>query len=369
MSDLRNSPLHAEHEKLGASFIPFGPWNMPLKYGNELDEHRAVRSTCGLFDLSHMGELRVTGPEAGEFLDYALISHLSAVAVGKAKYTMIVTEDGFIIDDLIVYRLADTEFLVIPNAGNAATVFDHLLTRAANFQVTVTDESAATALIAVQGPNAEALLLTLVDAHSTKTITDLRYYAATPATIADHEVLLARTGYTGEDGFELFLPNAEAADLWQKILAAGAEFGLKPAGLAARDSLRLEAGMPLYGNELSLQLTPIDAGLGVLVGKKKESDFVAKAALLSGSTPKRLLVGLVSDGRRAARAHAELFDADGNLVGEVTSGQPSPTLGHPIALAYVNRELTEPGTELQADIRGKRYLFTVVPLPFYARKK
>ncbi len=366
MTDMQQSPLHAEHEKLGASFVPFGPWNMPLKYGSELEEHRAVRSKSGLFDLSHMGEIRVTGADAGQFLDYALISHLSAIAVGKAKYTMIVNDNGFIIDDLIVYRLDDAEYLVVPNAGNADTVYAELVSRAEPFDVSLTNESASTALIAVQGPTAEALLLTLADTDA-ETITNLRYYAATPATIAGHDVLLARTGYTGEDGFELFLPNEQASSLWQKILAAGTEFGLQPAGLAARDSLRLEAGMPLYGNELSLSLTPIDAGLGVLVGKKKENDFVAKEVLLSATSPQRLLVGLVSEGRRAARAHAELFDATGSAVGEVTSGQPSPTLGHPIALAYVDRELTEPGTVLEADIRGKRYPFTVVKLPFYTR--
>ena len=369
MSELQRSPLHPEHEKLGAAFVPFGPWTMPLKYGNELDEHRAVRSTCGLFDLSHMGEIRVTGQDAAAFLDYALISQLSAIAVGKAKYTMMVNEDGFIIDDLIVYRLAEEEFLVVPNAGNATTVFKQLSTRSQNFQVAVRDESADTALIAIQGPQAEALLLSLVDAPLSETITALRYYSATPAVVAGHEVLVARTGYTGEDGFELFLPNDHACDLWRRILNAGTAFGLQPAGLAARDSLRLEAGMPLYGNELNLNLTPIDAGLGVLVGKKKENDFIAKDILLKAMQPKRLLVGLVSDGRRAARAHAELFDANGTAVGEVTSGQPSPTLGHPIALAYVDREYTEPGTALSADIRGKRYPFTVVKLPFYARAK
>ena len=369
MTELRQSPLHAEHEKLGASFTAFGPWNMPLKYGNELEEHRAVRTTCGLFDLSHMGEIRVTGPDAGAFLDYALISHLSIIKVGKAKYSMIVNEDGHIIDDLITYRLGENEFLVVPNAGNADTVFQAFVDRAARFDVELVNESTDTALIAVQGPNAEALLVTLTNEADSQIVKEMKYYSAAPVTVAGHEVLLARTGYTGEDGFELFLPNAGAADLWERILQAGDEFGLKPAGLAARDSLRLEAGMPLYGNELNLTLTPIDAGLGVLVGKKKEGDFVAKEKLLSGTPPTRVLVGLTSTGRRAARAHAELFDADGTVVGEVTSGQPSPTLGHPIALAYVDTALAEPGTKLEADIRGKKYPFEVVKLPFYSRAK
>ena len=373
---LRRSPLHQEHEALGATFTPFGQWDMPLKYGSELEEHRAVRTTVGLFDLSHMGEIRVTGAQAGEFLDYALISQLSTIKVHKAKYSMIVNEQGGIIDDLISYRLGDQEYLVIPNAGNAETVFAAFNERAADFRaqgndVQVADESADTALIAVQGPQAEALLLTLAPEAHHATITDMGYYACAPAHIAGHDVLLARTGYTGEDGFELYIGNADAPDLWQAIYTAGQaeEFGLKPAGLAARDSLRLEAGMPLYGNELSLDHTPFDAGLGVLIGKKKEGDWVGKLALEQAPESARVLVGLTSQQRRAARAGADLLNQDDQVVGTVTSGQPSPTLGIPVALAYVDRALSEPGTELIADIRGKQYPFTVVALPFYSRSK
>ncbi|MDO5097867.1 MAG: glycine cleavage system aminomethyltransferase GcvT [Corynebacterium sp.] len=364
MTDLRQSPLHAEHDKLGATFIPFGPWNMPLKYGNELAEHRAVRGTCGIFDLSHMGEVWVSGPDAGAFLDYALISRLSTIKVGKAKYTMIVAASGGIIDDLIVYRTAEDTFLVVPNAGNADVVVKELRDRAAGFDVVLNDASATTALIAVQGPNAQALILEL--AANPQAVTELGYYAAVPAVIADHDVLLARTGYTGEDGFELFIPAEEATDLWQKIIAAGDAHELVPCGLAARDSLRLEAGMPLYGNELTLETTPLHAGLGVLVAK--EGDFIGKDALAEVS-PERVLVGLTSSGRRAARSHAALFDADGTAVGEVTSGLPSPTLGHPIALAYVDVAHSEIGTALEAEISGKRYPFEVVALPFYSRKR
>ena len=189
MTELRQSPLHAEHEKLGASFTAFGPWNMPLKYGNELEEHRAVRTACGLFDLSHMGEIRVTGPDAGAFLE--------------------------------------NEFLAVPNAGNAETVFQAFVDRAAKFDVELVNESTDTALIAVQGPNAEALLVTLTNEADGQIVKEMKYYSAAPVTVAGHEVLLARTGYTGEDGFELFLPNAGAADLWERILQAGDEFGLR----------------------------------------------------------------------------------------------------------------------------------------------
>ncbi|MBP3088004.1 glycine cleavage system aminomethyltransferase GcvT [Corynebacterium sp. sy017] len=370
MSELIHSPLHNEHEKLEARFTPFGQWNMPLKYGSELEEHRAVRSAAGLFDLSHMGEIRVSGAQAGEFLDYALISLLSALPVGKAKYSMIVAEDGGIIDDLITYRLAEQEYLVVPNAGNATTVFAELEKRAAGFEVSVVDESKDTALIAVQGPRAEEIVLAAT-ANTPETdpevVRSLRYYACAPIMVDQLAVLLARTGYTGEDGFELYVSAEQATILWQKLLAVGAQFGLIPAGLAARDSLRLEAGMPLYGNELSRQRTPISAGLGVLVSKKKQGDFVGKQALSNAEQPTQVLVGLVSKERRAARAHTPLLDENDQVVGEVTSGQPSPTLGHPIALAYVDRAYQEPGSVLRADIRGKHYAFEVVKLPFYSR--
>lgn len=367
---LRHSPLHAEHEGLGATFTPFGEWSMPLKYGKELDEHRAVRQAAGLFDLSHMGEVRVSGPQAAAFLDYALVSHLSALAVGKAKYSMIVRPDGGILDDLITYRLGDEEFLVVPNAANTGTVVAALRERAEGFDVTLADESTQTALVAVQGPRAEEILLSLLEEQDREALRTLKYYAALTATVAGvADVLIARTGYTGEDGFELFTPNANASALWDAALEAGREHGIRPAGLAARDSLRLEAAMPLYGNELSEDLTPIDAGLGVLVSKKKEGDFVGRAALSAVGQPSRILVGIASDGKRAARAGATLFSPDGAEIGVVTSGQPSPTLGHPIALAYVDRTTATPGTDVVVDIRGKQYPFRIVETPFYKRAR
>lgn len=354
------SSLHAEHEKLGAMFTDFGGWQMPLRYGNELEEHRAVRTTAGLFDLSHMGEVRVAGAEAGKFLDYALISQLSAIAVGRAKYTMIVNEEGGIIDDLIVYRLDESEYLVVPNAGNAVTVAGLLADRAEGFDVTVTDESQDTALIAVQGPRAAEML---------GDIPELKYYSAAPATILGHEVLLARTGYTGEDGFELFLPATEATVLWQALIDAGSAVDLLPCGLASRDSLRLEAGMPLYGHELTRELRPQDAGLGVLVSKKKTESFVGSDVLLAEYTPARKLIGLQGEGRRAARAESIVLSPEGKEIGVVTSGQLSPTLGYPIALAYVDVAHATEGDTLDVDIRGKKHTYTVVKLPFYSRPK
>ena len=370
--------LYEQHKIAGASFTDFGGWQMPLKYSSELAEHHAVRNAAGLFDLSHMGEVWVTGPDAAAFLDYALAGKLSAVAVGKAKYSLICQEDGGIIDDLISYRRAEDKYLVVPNAGNAAVVAAALAERAAGFDVVVDDVSAETSLIAVQGPNAEAILLTLVPADQHSLVTELKYYAAVEVGITVNgtvqDLLLARTGYTGEDGFEIYVPNEDAAGLWDALLEAGAGHGLIPAGLACRDSLRLEAGMPLYGNELSRDNNPYAAGLGPVVSLKKESDFVGKAVLAelkelgAGSTSGRRLVGLKGLGRRAGRSHYPVLK-DGIVVGEVTSGQPSPTLGYPIALAYVDVEHSEPGTALDIDLRGKPEPFEVVELPFYKRTK
>ncbi len=375
--------LYEEHKKLGASFTDFGGWQMPLKYSSELAEHHAVRKSAGLFDLSHMGEVWVTGPDAAAFLDYALVGKISAMAVGKAKYSLICNEDGGIIDDLITYRRpagADNtdKFLVVPNAGNAKVVAAALAERAEGFNVTVQDASAEISLIAVQGPKAQEILLRLVPAAQHELVTGLKYYAAVEVPFmfggTSQELLLARTGYTGEDGFEIFVANDDAAALWQALVAIAEDGELTPAGLASRDSLRLEAGMPLYGNELSLEGDPYAAGLGPIVALSKEGDFVGKAALAAkkeagaGSTTGRKLVGLKGLGRRAGRGHYPVLK-DGNVVGEVTSGQPSPTLGYPVAMAYVDVEFTEPGTALDIDLRGKAEPFEVVALPFYKRQK
>ncbi len=392
----RETPLHDIHAQLGASFTDFGGWDMPLKYGSELAEHRAVREAAGIFDLSHMGEVRLTGPAAAGFLDYALVAKYSSMKVGRAKYGVIVNESGYLLDDLITYRIGEEEFLIVPNASNTPAVVEALETRLQHFvtevepaaEVTLTDESADTALIAVQGPNSEAIILTALDAGAdgefgpatasaegaadAATVADgvrqLKYYAWMPLTIAGIDLMLARTGYTGEDGFELYLPNIAAERLWTVLVEAGRDRGLVPCGLAARDSLRLEAGMPLYGNELSLETTPFDAGLGRMIGFTSKGEFVAREALaqLGETEPARVLVGLSSEGRRAARAGSTIHSGDAE-VGVVTSGQPSPTLGHPIALAYVDRGVSEPGTELSVDIRGKAHDFTVVELPFYSR--
>ncbi|WP_370635565.1 glycine cleavage system aminomethyltransferase GcvT [Cellulomonas sp. C5510] len=373
------SPLHAEHEALGATMTPFAGWMMPLRYAGDLAEHQAVRTAAGLFDLSHMGELHVDGPGAGAGLDRALVGNISGLAVGRARYTMITAEDGGILDDLIVYRLADESFLVVANAANVAVVRDELAGRLTGADASLTDRTLETALVAVQGPRAAEIVTGLVaDPDEAAAVRDVRYYAAVRATVDGVPALVARTGYTGEDGFELFVPADAAPGLWRDLLEAGRPVGLVPAGLSARDSLRLEAGMPLYGNELDRTTTPHDAGLGRVVRLDKTTPdgeplpFVGREALAARAhaTPSRVLVGLIGLGRRAARHGHEVLtgtDPGAATVGRVTSGAPSPTLGTPIAMAYVTPEVSAPGTELAVDVRGRREPVRVVELPFYRR--
>nr|WP_300340204.1 glycine cleavage system aminomethyltransferase GcvT [Actinomyces sp.] len=415
----RRTPLHEVHEALGASFTDFGGWDMPLRYSSDLAEHRAVRTAAGIFDLSHMGEVKVTGPDAAAALDHALVGEISKVGLGRARYTMIVNEGGGIIDDLIVYHVGEQEYLVVPNAGNRERVAEELVRRcgggAPSFDVQVQDVSLETALIAVQGPRAQEVLRGVVTSGAgiqdalrpeegaaaehfgadvlcgPTILRRLRYYAAVRATAAGHSVLLARTGYTGEDGFELFCEAEAAEDLWSVITDHAATLAptpaaddgealaaLAPCGLAARDSLRLEAGMPLYGHELTEQITPFDASLGAVVRLGK-SGFVGREALAAraereGQPGTKVLVALAGEGRRAARAGCTVLGSDGQAVGTVTSGLLSPTLGHPIALALVAPASPEEpswaeGTELTVDVRGKQLAMRVVASPFYKRSR
>ena len=374
MSDPRSTVLHHRHAALGASFTDFGGWLMPLRYTSDLAEHHAVRSAAGLFDISHMAEFEVSGSVAGDCLDTALAGLVSAMPVGKAKYSLVLAADGGIIDDVIVYRLGDERFLIIANAGNREPVWAALQQRSEGWDVELRDLTDAYALLAVQGPAALSVLeATPGLSTSAVALADTRYYAWAAGEFAGQPLLLARTGYTGEDGFELMIPVAAAEALWDALLAAGAPLGLVPAGLASRDTLRLEAGMPLYGHELSRDVTPAQAGLGRAVAMDK-AEFVGREALASraaadAGSDAPVLVGLVAAGRRAGRAGYAVVDADGERVGEVTSGALSPTLGHPIAMAFVSPAHAAPGTELALDVRGTRIPATVTTLPFYRRKK
>ena len=373
----RFSPLHAVHVALGASFTDFAGWEMPVRYSSDLAEHHAVREAAGIFDISHMAEISVSGPDSVAFLNYAVAADVSKLAVGQAKYSLLLNEAGGIIDDLIIYRLGAEHFLVVANAGNRFNVVPPLQARTAGFEVSVVDQSDETALIAVQGPRALDILkstigLSLAEAATERpqpSLDELKYYWSLPAVFLGNPVLIGRTGYTGEDGFELYIDVAHAQDLWTALSEAGTSHGLVPAGLACRDTLRLEAGMPLYGHELDLTTRPDQAGLGRAVAFAKEGDFVGRSALestLPSEVP--VLVGLVGEGKRAARAEYEVYSGQ-TKVGIVTSGALSPTLGYPVAMAYVDSNLVAEGTTLDVDIRGSRHPYTVTALPFYSRKK
>jgi aminomethyltransferase len=365
----------------------FAGWLMPLRYTSETAEHNTVRSSAGLFDLSHMGEIAVTGPGAGAALDYAVCGWPSALAPGRARYTMLCAEDGGVLDDLVIYRQGPDRFLVVANAANTAVVLDQLQKRSAAAGAEVQDETATTGLIAIQGPNAAGILSIATDLD----VSDLRYYAGAYATVAGCPAWVARTGYTGEDGFEIFCAPGDCERVWisltqaaeallgsgDALLASGGtppprppgfSDGLLPAGLAARDTLRLEAGMPLYGNELGPDMTPYEAGLGRVVRLDKPSDFVGRQALATRAMegPRKVLIGLVAKSRRVPRHGYAVLSGTGQTIGVVTSGAPSPTLREPIAMAYVETGATEP---FGIDIRGSVERAEVTELPFYDRSK
>jgi aminomethyltransferase len=361
---IQETPLADRHAGLHARMIEFSGWRMPVQYTSILDEHRAVRERVGLFDLSHMGELMVEGPEAGPALAGAVVTNPPALAIGRAHYSMICAADGGIIDDLIIYRLAEDRFMVVANAGNAQIVSDALAERLAGARAVLDDRSLATGLIAIQGPRSVDVLGPQTDVD----LTALRYYAIAEGTVAGIPAQVARTGYTGEDGFEVFVDTRRVGELWDALLGSVREAGGLPVGLGARDTLRLEAGMPLYGNELDPSTTPFDAGLGRVVKLDKPADFVGRAALerIAAEGPKKLLIGLTVEGRGIAR-HGYAVHAGERHTGIVTSGTQSPTLGVPIAMAYVAPADAEAGTELQVEIRDARVPARVVPLPFYRR--
>ena len=360
----RATPLADRHQALGARMVEFGGWLMPLQYAGIIEEHRAVRTTAGLFDLSHMGELFVEGSEAASGLGYALTTEPASLKVGRAHYSMICLPDGGILDDLIVYRLGEERFMVVANASNASIVSDALAERLSGRTVVLDDRSLVTGMVAIQGPLAAAILAPLTDV----ALADVPYYGIVGGNVVGVPALLARTGYTGEDGFEVIVDVAEIGRVWDAILEAGRPLGAVPVGLGARDTLRLEAGMPLYGNELGPDTTPFEAGLGRVVKLAKVGDFVGRAALEKAATdgPRKVLVGLAVRGRGIARHGYEVFSGD-RRIGVVTSGTQSPSLGQPIAMAYVAPSEAQPGTMVDVGIRDQRVPAEVVSMPFYRR--
>jgi aminomethyltransferase len=364
---LRRTPLHDVHRQLGARLVPFAGYEMPVQYDSIIDEHRTVRGTVGLFDLSHMGELEIRGDEAVAFLRYALVSDPGTLAINQAQYSMACDVDGGIIDDLIVYRLGDDRFWIVCNASNRAAVVDQLisLVERGDFGVSLEDRSDRTGLVAPQGPNAAALLAELTDVD----VAAIANYWAATGSVAGVECLIARTGYTGEDGFELFCDARRTRDVWEALAAAGDRHGARPCGLGARDTLRLEAGMPLYGNELDRETNPFEVNLGRVV-KLEKGEFIGRTALqaVQQAGPARKLIGLQMIDNAIPRAGYEVRVA-GEGIGRVTSGTLSPTLGTKIAMALVPAPLAGSGADFEVVVRDRAYRAEQVKLPFYRRAR
>lgn len=359
--ELRRTPLYAAHQRREAKFVPFAGWEMPIQYSGVVAEHRAVRGQAGLFDVSHMGELWVSGDDAVASTNRLITNDLSKLSDNKALYTCCCNEEGTILDDLIVYRIQQESVLVVCNASNLEKIRSHFERELQG--ATLRDASFETALIAVQGPKAWD---TLQAAHGSAV--SLRRFQSTELVLNGHACRIARTGYTGEDGFELFCANDHAEPIWESLLEAGSAFGAAPAGLAARDTLRLEARLALYGNDITEETNPFEAGLGWTV-KLNKPDFIGQAALrtIHEAPLKRQLVGFEMTGRGIARHGYALLDKAQHVIGECTSGAPSPTLGKNIGLGYVPVAMAEPETEIWVDCRGRIIPARVVETPFYRR--
>lgn len=363
MNPMLKTPLNAWHHQHGGRMVDFAGWDMPVQYTSIVDEHNAVRSAVGLFDISHMGRIEFRGDAAGRFLNRLLTNDTAKLKVGDIRYSLMCRDDGGILDDVLVYRLPDRWLLVV-NASNRTKIIDWLQQADGFAASECHDLTVETAMIAVQGPNAVSLVNGVLD----RDFGGMKYYTGQDVSAFGGSLLVSRTGYTGEDGLELSLPAAAAEDVWERLVRDGASHGLQPAGLGCRDTLRLEAAMPLYGHELSESIDPLTAGLSFAV-KLGKDDFVGKQALQAArdAGPQRRRIGLELTGRRIAREGAVIRTTEGAAAGEVTSGTFSPTLQKPIAMGYVESGFSEPGTVLQIDIRGTLHPATVVALPFYKR--
>ncbi len=361
MASLIRTPLHSNHLKARARMVPFAGYEMPVQYTGVLDEAKNTRTHAGLFDVSHMGQISVRGKSALEEVNKLITNDLSKIQIGQAQYSMLCNPSGGVIDDIISYRRSEEEIFICVNASNRREDFawfeEHLPK-----SVTLEDKSDYLSLLAIQGPQAEALVAACTNANLAK---NLEYYWASEASIFGAACYLSRTGYTGEDGFEVYLDNAHASNVWNLLLELGASKGLTPVGLGARDTLRLEMGYPLHGHEINASINPYEAGLQWVVKLKKASDFIGKAALekVASAGPKRQLKGFAVEDRRMARQGAKIYTPDKKLVGEVTSGTFSPHLHHPIALGFVESHVAA-GTDFLLEVRDEFVPMHVHPVPF-----
>ncbi len=359
---MKRTPLYEQHVAMGAKTVEFGGWDMPVQYTGIIDEHNATRNAAGLFDISHMGQINVSGPDALSFLQYIATQDVATIAPGMANYSLLCYPDGGIVDDIFIYHLP-TRYLVVVNASNVDKDFAWMQQHSANFNVQLENISDVTTMLALQGPNAEAILDRVTDID----VKSLWFHGVVEGVLhGEVPAIIARTGYTGEDGFELFFENAYAARVWNGLLEEGQDDGLKPIGLGARDSLRFEPKLALYGHEISEHINPYEAGLGWVV-KLDKGEFIGREALqqIKATGPQRKLVGLEMTGRGIARQGYPVASTEGETVGEVTSGMPAPTIGKNLALALVRTNLAKIGTELDIVIRGKPVRAVVVKTPFY----
>ena len=364
--ELKRTPLHAVEVELGGKMIDFGGWDLPVQFTGILDEHDAVRNRAGLFDVSHMGELLVRGPQALELLQKTTCNDVSKLSDGRCQYNALLYPNGGIVDDILIYRHAEDDYLVVVNAANSDKDFQWLADAAKEYSdAEVVNASADYAQLALQGPEAEAILQPLTET----ALSEIKYYTFTRGRVAGVDAIISRTGYTGEDGFEVYIAPAEAENVYRRILEQGKPLGLLPCGLGARDTLRLEAKMALYGNDIDENTTPLDAGLGWIV-KLDKGDFIGRDVLVKQKETglEKKLVGFEMVDRGIGR-HGYPVMQDGKEVGLVTSGTHSPTLKKAIGLAYLPPRQSEVGTEFQILIRGKEARARVVPTPFYKRAK
>ncbi|HEX3016062.1 MAG TPA: glycine cleavage system aminomethyltransferase GcvT [Desulfobacteria bacterium] len=365
MTPHKRTPLYLAHGRAEAKLIDFGGWEMPVQYAGILEEHRTVRRKAGLFDVSHMGEVDVQGPQALELVNMLITNNAARLAPGQILYSPMCTENGGIIDDILVYCYSHEHFLLVVNAANTDKDFAWIKQLAGNYSVKVENISAKLAQLAVQGPLAEKILQPL----TTLNLAQLKYYWFGHGKVAGVDCLISRTGYTGEDGFELYAAPETAMKLWEDLLTAGKREGLQPIGLGARDTLRLEACLPLYGNELTEQITPLEAGLGNYV-KLDKQDFLGKLALAAQTAEgvPRALVGFEMIDRGVARSHYPLA-IGGREIGFVTSGSFAPTLDKSVGLGLIETNQAESGKEIAVVVRGKGLKAKIIPKPFYKRQQ
>lgn len=360
----RQTPLYETHVKYGGKIVEFGGWLLPVQYAGILDEHKAVREKAGLFDVSHMGEVLVKGPDSLAFLQKLVTNDVGRLADNQVQYTPMCYPDGGTVDDLLIYKLESEEYFLVINASNIEKDWNWMQENRSGFNVELRNLSAETGELALQGPMAETILSKLTDV----SLKQLNYYWFIPeATVAGKKVMISRTGYTGEDGFEVYTRSEDAAYLWEAIMEAGKPYGLIPAGLGSRDTLRFEATLPLYGHELSATITPIETGIGKFVSLEK-GEFNGYAALAEQkqNKPKRKVVGFILKGRGIPRAEYPVV-CGGHRIGTVTTGSYAPTLNQNIGLALVEADYAKIGQQFDVEIRGKNVPAEVIAKPFYRR--